>query len=104
MTPPQPNSIDPRAELEAIFARENVTEQESTEYTVSQPRLRRTAHSKRSFTPHIAGGVSEIDLIERAKAHAPAHEQPRYEHLEQVAMIGQYVNRLRDQVLSGGRW
>lgn len=100
MTPPQPNSIDPRAELEAIFAREQGVSYENPGYDMP-----RRSERKRSFTPHIANsGVTEVDLIEQAKSHAPSHEQSRYEHVKQVAVISMYVNRLRDQALSGARW
>ena len=100
MTPPQPNSIDPRAEIEAIFAREQGVSYETVGYDTP----RRSAR-KRSFTPHIANsGATELELIAQAKAHAPSHEQSRYEHVQQIAVISIYVNHLRDQTLSGARW
>lgn len=98
MTPPQPNTIDPRAELEAIFAHEQLATPEHTEHMAKY-----FAPKKQVFTPHIASGVTELELIEQAKSHAPAPEKSNFEHLEQIALISMYINHLRDTALQGAR-
>lgn len=98
MTPPQPNIADPRAEIEAIFAHERMSTHEVAEHTprrgMEEPRL--SVQTKHFIKPHIAGEITELELIEQAKSHAPDPEKSKYEHLEQIALVSLYIDHLRN--------
>lgn len=93
--PLQPD-IDPRAQIEAIFARERDTLNADVENAT-----RMHIRTKRFMKPRIGGGPpTELELIEQAKAHAPDRDKLMFEQLEQIARIGVYVEYLRESALN----